>query len=240
MTISIITLFPQIFEEVFSVSIIKRAQDQKKIKLNFIDLREFGIGKHKTVDDKPYGGGTGMVLRVDVLDRAISQLRNSAKGPLRSEASRSRSAERKGAVVLLDPKGKTYNQNLAEKLRRFDHLILVCGHYEGFDERIRDLVDYEISIGDYILSGGEIAAMVIVDSVGRLVPGVLKKSEATIFESFTKANGKRILEYPQYTRPAVFRGKKVPEVLLSGNFAEIEKYRTNEAQKITRKRRPDL
>jgi len=226
MIFTIITLFPQIFEEVFSVSIIKRAKDQGKLKLNLVDLREFGIGKHKVVDDKPYGGGAGMVFRVDVLDKAISSVKTKQNG--------------KEAVILLDPKGEKYTQSTVEKLSRFNHLILICGHYEGFDERIRDLVDYEISIGDYILSGGEIAAMVIVDSVGRLVPGVLKKSEATLFESFTKADGKRILEYPHYTRPAVFRGKKVPEVLLSGHFAKIEQYRTSEAQKLTRKRRLDL
>lgn len=233
MTISIITLFPQIFKEVFSVSIIKRGQDQGKLKLNFINLREFGVGKHKVVDDKPYGGGTGMVLRVDVLDKAISSVRTSSRGGLILR-------RKKEAVILLDPKGEKYNQDIAEKLSHFDHLILVCGHYEGFDERVRGLVDYEISIGDYILSGGEAAAMVIVDSVTRLIPGVLRKSEATTLESFATINGKRILEYPQYTRPSVFRGKKVPEVLLSGNFAEIEKYRTQEAQKLTRKRRPDM
>jgi len=229
MTFSVVTLFPQVFKEVFSSSIIKRAQDQGKIKLNFVDLREFGIGRHKVVDDKPYGGGAGMILRADVLDKAISSVRTSTTG-----------RKKKEAVILLDPKGEKYTQSTVEKLSRFNHLILICGHYEGFDERVRDLVDYEISIGDYILSGGEIAAMVIVDSVARLVPGVLRKSEAILFESFTRADGERILEYPQYTRPAVFRGKKVPDVLMSGNFAEIKRYRTNEAQKITRKRRPDL
>ncbi len=225
MIFTIITLFPQIFKEVFSASIIKRAQDSKKIKFNFIDLRDFGVGKHKIVDDKPYGGGTGMVLRIDVLSKAVSKAK-TGRG--------------RETVILLDPKGKKYTQSQVEKLSRFNHLILICGHYEGFDERVRDLVDYEISIGDYILSGGEIAAMVIVDSVARLIPGVLKKSDATLFESFTKCRGKRILEYPQYTRPAVFRGKKVPNVLMSGNFAEIEKYRAREAQNITQKRRPDL
>lgn len=232
MVISIITLFPQVFKEVFSVSIVNRAQDQKKIKLNFVDLREFGIGKHKMVDDKPYGGGTGMILRVDVLDKAIQAARK--------KKSRRGGREKNEAVILLDPKGEKYNQGLAEKFSRLDHLILVCGHYEGFDERVRDLVDYEISIGDFILSGGEPAAIVLVDSIIRLIPGVLKKSEATVLESFGKIDGKRILEYPHYTRPAVFRGKKVPEILLSGNFAEIERYRTQEAQSLTKKRRPDL
>ena len=167
MQVSIITLFPQIFREIFSVSIIKRAQEQGKIKINLIDLREFGIGKHKIVDDKPYGGGTGMVLRVDVVARAIEASRMKIK---------------RESVILLDPKGKKYDQVLAKKLSHLDHLILVCGHYEGFDERVRDLVDYEISIGDYVLSGGEAPAIVIVDSVTRLIPGVLKKSDATVFE----------------------------------------------------------
>ena len=226
MVISIITLFPQIFEEVFSASIIKRAQRQGKLKLNLVDLREFGIGKHKMVDDKPYGGGAGMVLRVDVLDKAISSVRKKS--------------EKKEAVILLDPKGEKYTQSLALKFSRFEHLVLVCGHYEGFDERIRDLVDYEISIGDFILSGGEPAAIVLVDSVTRLIPGVLAKSEAIILESFSGIDGKPILEYPHYTRPRRWLGKKVPEVLLSGHFAQIEQYRTSEAQKLTRKRRPDL
>lgn len=235
MTISIITLFPQIFKEVFSVSMIKRAQTHGKLKLNLVDLREFGIGKHKVVDDKPYGGGTGMVFRVDVLNKAISRVRTS-------ERFGSRSAEKKGkeAVILLDPKGEKYTQGQALKFSRFDHLVLVCGHYEGFDERIRDLVDYEISIGDFVLSGGEPAAIVIVDSIIRLIPGVLKKSEAIAFESFEKVDGKLTLEYPHYTRPRVYMGKKVPEVLLSGNFAEIKTYRASEAQNLTKKRRPDL
>ncbi|OGH18762.1 MAG: tRNA (guanosine(37)-N1)-methyltransferase TrmD [Candidatus Levybacteria bacterium RIFCSPHIGHO2_01_FULL_40_15b] len=221
MVISIITLFQQIFRETFSVSIIKRAQDKNKLKINFVDLREFGIGKHKMVDDRPYGGGAGMVLRVDVLDKAISSVRT----------------KKNEAVILLDPKGQRYDQNLARELSHFDHLVLICGRYEGFDERVRDLVDYEISIGDYILSGGESAAIVLVDSIVRLIPDVIKKSEAIALESFGK---NYILEHPHYTRPSVFRGKKVPEVLLSGNFAEIEKYRTQEAQKLTRKRRPDM
>lgn len=224
MTISVVTLFPQIFEPFINSSTIKRAQDKGKVKFNLVDLRNFGIGKHKMVDDRPYGGGAGMVLRVDVIDKAISFVKK----------------KKKGLVILLDPKGEKYNQGRAWELSRLDHLILVCGHYEGFDERIRNLVDYEISIGDYILSGGEVAAMVMVDSVIRLVPGVLKKSEATVFESFRQRRGEQILEYPHYTRPRVYKGRKVPEILLSGNFAKIEKYRISEAKKITLKRRPDL
>ncbi len=225
MRFTVISLFPQIFSSVFSASIIKKAQGKKLIKINFLDLREFGIGKHKTVDDKPYGGGSGMVLRVDVLDHAIKAAKKG-KG--------------RAAVILLDPKGKRYDQKGAEFFSKFDHLILVCGKYEGFDERVRDFADYEVSIGDYILSGGEIAAMVVIDSVSRLVSGVLKKEEAVSFESFAKIKGERILEHPHYTRPPVYKGKNVPQELLSGNFKQIEEYRLKKAKELTRKRRPDL
>ncbi len=225
MLITIISLFPEVFEQVFSVSIIKRAKISEKVKFKLINLRDYGIGKHKSVDDKPYGGGTGMILRVDVLARAI-------RG-----AKKNRGRE---AVILLDPKGEIYKQNRAEFFAKFEHLILVCGHYEGVDERIREYVDYEISIGDYILSGGEIAAMVLVDSITRLIPQVLKKSEATHYESHTKIDGKRILEYPQYTRPQLYEGRRVPSELLSGNFKAIDNYRIKKARELTIKRRPDL
>lgn len=225
MLISIITLFPKIFDPILSVSILGRAQEEGKVKINIVDLREFGLGRHKTVDDKPYGGGTGMVLRVDVLEAAI----NSVKTGKGNEA-----------VILLDPKGETYKQNLAEKFTKYDHLILVCGRYEGFDERIRDYVDFEISIGDYVLSGGELPAMIMVESICRLLPGVLSKSEATELESFSESSKGRILEHPHYTRPAEYKKKKVPAELLSGNLAEITKYRIDKAEKLTKKRRPDL
>ncbi len=224
MTVSIITLFPQMFESVFQYSILKRAQDEGLITIRYIDLREFGIGKHKLVDDTPYGGGTGMVLRVDVLDQAIE----STRIPNTREQ-----------VILLDPKGETYSQSIAEDLATFEHLILICGHYEGFDERIRELVDKEVSIGDYVLSGGEIAAMAITESVARLLPGVLKKEDATKFESFSKESG-RVLEYAQYTKPREYKGMQVPEVLLSGHFAKIDEFREKNAEEITKKRRPDL
>jgi tRNA (guanine37-N1)-methyltransferase len=224
MTFTIITLFPQFFDSIFNQSILKRAKDHGKIKINLIDLRSFGIGPHKMVDDRPYGGGAGMVLRVDVLIRAI-------------ESQKKKSASEK--IILLDPKGKVFKQEIAEELADFEHLILVCGHYEGFDERIREYVDYELSVGDYILSGGELAAAIVTESVARLVPGVLKKEDATHFESFSKGT-KRMLEYPHYTRPADFRGKTVPEVLLSGNFKAIEEYRMKKAKETTKVRRPDL
>ncbi len=225
MQISIITLFPSMFESIFAYSIIRRAQRKGQIKINIVDLRDFGIGRHKTVDDKPYGGGVGMVLRVDVLDQAINSVRLK-KG--------------REKVALLDPKGEVYKQKTAEKFSKLDHLILVCGHYEGFDERIRKLVDLEISIGDFVLSGGEIAAAAIAESVVRLVPGVLKNSEATAFESFSDVDGNRILEHPHYTRPAIYKNRRVPKELLSGNFKTIEVYRKEKARELTKKKRPDL
>lgn len=224
MTISIITLFPEIFSSVFSSSILARATRDKIIKINFVNLRDFGIGPHHTVDDKPYGGGTGMVLRVDVLANAIKSTRK----------------KRTDTVILLDPKGQVYNQKLAEEFSKYDHLIFVCGRYEGYDERVRKLVDFEISIGDFVTSGGEIPAMAIIESVARLVPGVLKKEEATDLESFSETSGMRILEHPQYTRPAEYDGDKVPKVLLSGDPAQVNKFRLSQAKSLTRKKRPDL
>ncbi len=224
MVISIITLFPQMFEGVFNYSIIKRAQQEGHVKIRFFNLKEFGIGKHKIVDDTPYGGGIGMLLKVDVLDEAI-------------EAARLK--DKKERVILLAPTGTPYTQRTAEKLSKYDHLILICGHYEGYDARIRNFVDDEISIGDYVLSGGEIPAMVISESVIRLIPNVLSKTEAHRFESFSHEKG-GVLEHPQYTRPEEYKGLKVPEVLLSGHAAKIDEYRANSAHKLTEERRPDL
>lgn len=225
MLISVITLFPDIFQTVLNYSILKRAQEKGLVEFNIVDYRQFGIGPHKTVDDKPYGGGAGMVLRVDVLHEAIQ----SAK-----------TGEGNEKVALLTPKGIPFSQNVAEDLSKLSHLILVCGHYEGFDERIRSYVDLEISMGDFVLTGGEIPAMAIIDSVTRLLPGVLKKETAAVEESFSEKNGLRILEYPHYTRPEEFKGEKVPEVLLSGNHAKIEEFKSEKAIEITRKRRSDI
>lgn len=221
MLVSIITLFPDIFPPIFNSSILKRAQEKDKIQFEFIDLRNFGIGERKQVDDRPYGGGAGMILRVDVLENAIE---NARKKDLKEE------------VILLDPKGEKYSQARAQELSKLDHIILVCGHYEGFDERIRSIVDREISIGDYVLTGGEIPAMVLVDSVTRLIPGVLKKDEAPIDESFSNSK----LEYPHYTRPEEYKGKKVPEILLSGDHKKIEEYRNKMSNEETKNKRPDL
>jgi tRNA (guanine37-N1)-methyltransferase len=217
-TFNIISLFPKSLEVFLSDSIIGRAQKNKLIKINFIDLRKFGEGKRKVVDDKAYGGGAGMLLRVDIIDRAI------------------KSIKKKDRIILLTPQGKTYIQKKAKNLLKYKNLVLICGHYEGFDERVRKLVDEEISIGDYVLTGGEIASLVIVDSVSRLVKGVLGKEESFKEESFEN----NLLEYPQYTFPREYKKMKVPSVLLSGNHAEIKNWRDLEANKRTTKKRPDL
>src|ERR1035437_159465 len=222
MKISIITLFPEMFTGPFDSSIIKRAIDNKLIEINFVNLRKFGIGDHQTVDDTPYGGGKGMILKVDVLQSAIEDTkdRNLKKD------------EQK--IVLLGAHGKQFKQEVAQSFSKLKHLILICGHYEGFDERIKEFIDMEISVGDFILTGGEIPAMLITDAVCRLVAGVIKEDSAA-FESFSP-----YLEYPQYTKPQDFNGLKVPEVLLSGDHAKINAWRETESLKITTKLRPDL
>lgn len=225
MKISIITLFPEVFDPILSTSILKRAQKKSKVNFEFINLRDFGEGKHQVVDGRPYGGGVGMVLRVDILTKALASIKIS------------RSKKNDTKVILTSASGKPYQQQKANELSKLDHLILVCGHYEGIDQRFIDKhVDEEISIGDYVLTGGEIPAMVIADSITRLIPGVLEKPEAVINESFTE----NLLEGPQYTRPEQFEGKKVPAVLLSGNHNEIKKWREKESIRKTKKVRPDL
>lgn len=215
MKISILTLFPEMFAGPFDHSIVKRAQGKKLVEIEFVNIRDFGIGKHKLVDDTPYGGGAGMVLRVDVIDTTITSLKCKVKS--------SKCRER---VILLDPRGETFSQKKAKELAKFDHLILIAGHYEGVDERVRQsLIDEAISIGDYVLTGGEIPAMVVVDAVVRLIPGVIKK-ESVATESFSKP---KVLEYPQYTKPQVYKRKKVPEILLSGNHKKIENWRKEQS-----------
>lgn len=221
MKIDIITLFPKMFKGPFDESIIKRAQEKSLVEINVHDLRKWGLEKRKTVDDRPYGGGVGMVLMVEPIYKTLKELKT-----------------KNSKVILLSPQGKTFNQKSAEKLAKSEHLILVAGHYEGFDERIREhLIDEEISIGNYVLTGGELPAMVIIDSIVRLIPGVLEKEEAVHFESFSLEN---VLEYPQYTRPADFKGWKVPEILLSGNHQQIKKWRKEMSLEKTKKVRPDL
>ena len=226
MEINILTLFPQMFTGPLSESIIKRAIEKDIVKINLVNFRDFAEDKHKTVDDTPYGGGAGMVLKVNVLDDAIQ----SIAGKNREEYH----------VVLMTPQGERFSQRKAESLVQKKKLILICGHYEGFDERIREhLIDEEISLGDFVLSGGEIAAMAVTDAVVRLVPGALGKDESSSEESFSLKDeeGNVLLEYPQYTKPFEYKNWKVPEVLVSGNHAEIKKWRLGEAKKRTAKKR---
>lgn len=225
MRIDILTLFPKMFEGPFSESIIKRAQERGLIRIVLHDLREYGEGRHKVVDDYPYGGGPGMVLKPGPVFAAVEAVRAQGEGG------------QEAPVLLLDPQGRLFHQELAWHLAQEERLLLLCGHYEGVDERVREhLATEEISIGDYVLSGGEVAAMVVVEAVARLIPGVLGSEEALVEESYSQG----LLEYPQYTRPAVFQGWSVPEVLLSGNHQEVARWRREQSLRRTLRRRPDL
>ena len=219
MKLEILTLFPGMFKGAFGESMLKIAQKKKKLRVKIHDLRKWASGRHKTADDKPYGGGAGMVMKIEPIQKALADI-----------------AKKKSRIILLTPKGKRLDQKTAKKLARSKHLILVCGHYEGVDERVRRLVTDEISIGDYVLTGGEIPAMVIADAVARLIPGVLGDSLSAKYESFED----NLLEHPHYTRPREFEGMKVPDVLLSGNHTEIAQWRKRESMKETKKTRKDL
>jgi len=223
LTISIITLFPDLFVSPLQQSIVSRAIKNKQTEVEYIQLRDFATDSYKSVDDHPYGGGQGMILMVDVVDRAIQYCKQQHP-------------DLSSYTVLLDPQGIRYTQQTAVSLSKHNHIILICGHYEGIDERIRTLVDAELSIGDYILTGGETAALVIIDSVVRLLPGVLASTKSSQDESFTSD----MLEYPQYTRPKMYNGSTVPSILLSGNHAHIAAWQKDEALKRTKIRRPDL
>jgi len=219
----ILTLFPEAFESYFNISIIQRALAKKFIFIEIKNLRNWGEGLRQTVDDRPYGGGAGMVMRVDIVAKALRDIKSKIKS-------------QKSKVILLTPQGKRFDQKLAQKLSKLDEIILVCGRYEGFDERIRNLVDMEISLGDFVLTGGELPAMAVIDTISRLVPGVLGKEASLDIESFSN----QLLEYPQYTRPEIYKKMRVPKVLLSGNHGAIKKWRLEESVKRTKKRRPDL
>jgi len=213
MKIDILTLFPDMFEGPFDASIVKRAESRDLIKIEVHDLRKWGEGERRNVDDRPFGGGPGMLLRVDIIDRALKDLKSTIS--------------HKPLVILLDATGEKFVQKKAIELSKLDHLILIAGHYEGVDHRVHEhLVDEVISIGDYVLTGGEIPAMVVVDSVIRLIPGVLGKDESSADESHKEPG---YLEYPQYTRPEVYRGWKVPKILLSGNHKEIESWKKDQS-----------
>ena len=245
---SIITLFPKMISCFFDESIVKRAVEKKLIELEIINLRDFAKDKYKTVDDRPYGGGAGMILRPDILFKAIENIKKEDK---------------KTKIVITSPKGKLFNQKKAIEYSKLNHLVIIAGHYEGIDERIGTFVDEEVSLGDFILTGGEIVASCIVDSIVRLIPGVLKKDEASKEESFFEVsldelekiiglnkvvqklkikNIKKIklLEYPHYTRPEIFMNKKVPEILLSGDHKKIKEWRIKKAFEETLKKRPDF
>jgi tRNA (guanine37-N1)-methyltransferase len=227
--IDVLTLFPEMCEGVFGTSILGKARDKGIVSLNAVNFRDFSGNKHNTVDDTPYGGGGGMVLKPDPIFAAVEHLLSEVPG---AEAETV-----KPRVILMCPQGKTYNQHIAEELAQEQHLIFICGHYEGYDERIREhLVTDELSIGDYVLTGGELPALTVIDSVVRLQPGALGNETSAVTDSFSTG----LLEYPHYTRPAEFRGWKVPDMLLSGHHANIELWRREQALQRTLERRPDL
>ncbi len=249
MKIKILTLFPKMISSFFEESIIKKAQEKELVEIKIVDLRQFAYDKRGSVDDRVYGGGKGMVIRVDVVYKALEKLKV-------------KNSKLKKRILLTSPKGKVFNQEKAEQLARLDELIIISGHYEGVDERVKKFIDEEVSLGDFVMTGGEITVAAIVDAVSRLVPGVLKKEaieeesfseykvddlikvigENEILKKLKEKNIKKIklLEYPQYTRPEEFLGLKVPKILLSGNHKEIEKWRIKKAWEETLKRRKDL
>jgi tRNA (guanine37-N1)-methyltransferase len=225
MKIDILTLFPEAFGSFLSHSILKRAQESGRARIRTVDLRDYTHDRHRTADDRPFGGGPGMVMKPEPFFEALEALFEGKK------------PTKKTAIIHLSPQGKKLDQALARKLSGYERLVLLCGHYEGVDERVIDRwVTHEVSIGDYVLTQGELPAMVVIDSVVRLLPGVLGNAGSKEFESFTG----NLLEYPQYTRPAVYRDLKVPEVLLSGDHKKIAEWRQKQALLRTRKKRPDL
>jgi tRNA (guanine37-N1)-methyltransferase len=227
MKIDIVTLFPEMCRVPLSESMMKRAQENKIVDLRIHNLRHWTNDKHHIVDDAPFGGGQGMVMKAEPIFAAVEELRNRE----------SRIENRESKIILMSPAGHRFDQKVATQLARESHLIVVCGHYEGVDHRVVEhLVDVEISIGDYVLTNGAIAAVVLVDAIVRLLPGVLGHEHSALDDSFSAG----LLEAPQYTRPAEFRGWKVPDVLLSGNHGEIEMWRKGQAKKRTRQNRPDL
>ncbi|AGX42403.1 tRNA (guanosine(37)-N1)-methyltransferase TrmD [Clostridium saccharobutylicum] len=219
MKISILTLFPEMFT-IFDHSIIGRARQNNIVNLNLLNIRDYTLNKHRKVDDYPYGGGAGMVMAPQPIIDTIRHAKETNSGK----------------VIFLGPRGKTFNQETAKKLSKEDNLIFLCGHYEGIDERVYKHIDMEISLGDFILTGGEMAAIPVIDSILRLIPGVLGKEESFMEESFSDG----LLEYPQYTRPEAFQGDKVPDVLLSGHHENIRKWRRLQSLELTKERRPDL
>ena len=223
MTFDIITLFPEFFEFYLNHSILKKAQEKKIVKINVINLRDFAVDKHKTVDDKPFGGGRGMVVKLEPIFKAVSSLTK-----FKIQNSKFKITDKKSKIILFTPRGKKFNQKIAYQFSKLDRIILICGRYEGVDERVtKYIADEEISIGDYVLMGGDLPALIVIETITRLIPGVIGKSEL-LKERITKEKG--FIEYPQYTRPEVFNSKKrvswrVPKILLSGNHKKIEEWR---------------
>lgn len=225
MKIDILTLFPDMFDGPFSESIIKRAQEKGLVKLNTHNIRDWANNKHNKVDDEPYGGGPGMVMKVDVVHRALEAV-------VENDSPRKRSVRR----ILFSPKGRPFTQQVAQELLKYKRIVFVCGHYEGIDYRFNDYVDEELSIGDYVLTGGELPAMVVVDALVRLVPGVVGNYDSIKDESFSDG----LLDYPHYTRPREYDNKLVPAVLLSGHDQKIKAWRNTFALELTKKNRPDI
>jgi len=261
MKISIITLFPKMIASFFEESIVKKAKEKGLVDIELINLRDFALDSYGTVDDRPYGGGAGMVLRIEPVCKAFQSVISNSQFLISKQNSNFQKPISK--TILTSPKGKVFNQEKARKYAKLDHLVIICGHYEGVDERVLNFVDEEVSLGDFVMTGGEIAAAAIADAVCRLIPGVLKKDEATKIESFFEVSVDKLievigedeilkklkekgvkkvklLEYPQYTRPEDFLGFKVPKILLSGNHKEIEIWRLKKAYEETRKKRKDL
>jgi len=223
MKIDILTLFPEMFESPFNYSMVKRAIEDGHVDVNPINFRQYGLGKHQKVDDTPYGGGAGMLLKPEPIFYAIDEIKNN-------------NPQTDKRIILMDPAGKPFDQAMAEDFSKEDHLVFICGHYEGYDERIRTLVTDEVSLGDYVLTGGELAAMVMVDATVRLLPGVVGNESSIVEDSHSTG----LLEHPHYTRPAEYKGMEVPDVLMSGNHALIDEWRHKESLRRTYKRRPDL
>ncbi len=225
MKFDVLTLFPGIFEGFLSESVLKNAIERNLLEVRLHNIRDWAEDRHNTVDDRPFGGGPGMVLKVDRVVPCVEEIRAREAEP--------------GRLVMLTPQGRVLDQPLVEELSREERIILLCGRYEGFDERVSQILRLEeISIGDYVLNGGEVAAMVIIESVMRLIPGALGDEDSNRFDSFSQGN--RLLEFPQYTRPREYRGLEVPEILLNGNHGEIAKYREQESRRRTEERRPEL